>query len=65
MLIKEKQKYGLTWLRAAGDMELFFDYAKTKELLRYDKDLGKKPPRNMCGLCINSENRLNQKLMTS
>jgi DNA-binding transcriptional ArsR family regulator len=63
-LIKEKQKSGFTGLRAAGDMDPFFNYAKTEELLRYEKTLEKNLPENICGLCIYNENRLNEKLMT-
>ena len=57
-LLKEKQKAGFTGIRAAGEMEVFFNYAKTKELLRYEKSLGKQLTLNICALCLYDTNRL-------
>jgi hypothetical protein len=51
-LLKAKQKAGFTGLRVAGETEVFFDYAKVKELLRYEMTLGRQLAFDMCGLCI-------------
>lgn len=59
-LIKEKQKAGFTGTRVAGEMEVFFNYTKTEELLRYEKSLGRKLTVNMCALCLYNINRLGE-----
>jgi len=59
-LLKEKQKAGFTGLRAAGEMEVFLDNAKTKELLRYEAALGRQLDTNLCGLCLYDTNRLDE-----
>lgn len=63
-LAKEKQKAEFTGLRAAGEMEVFFDYVKTKELLRYEVALGRKLAPNLCGLCLYDMHRLDGKQFT-
>jgi len=60
-LLKEKQKAGFTGLRAAGEMEVFFDNAKIKELLRYEAALGRQLALDLCALCIYDANRLKEK----
>lgn len=62
-LVREKQKAthtraAFTGLRAASETEVFFDNAKTKELLRYEAALGRQLPHNLCGLCLYDANRL-------
>lgn len=59
-LCKEKLKAGFTGLRAASEMEVFFNYAKTKELLRYETSLGRQLAPNLCGLCLYDINRLDE-----
>jgi len=59
-LLKEKQKAGFTGLRAAGEMEIFFNYAKIKEALTYEEALGKQLPPNLCALCLYNTNRLDE-----
>lgn len=51
-VLKAKQKAGFTGLRVAGETEVFFDYAKVKELLRYEAALGRQFAFDICGLCI-------------
>jgi hypothetical protein len=51
-LLKEKQKMGFTKLRAAGETEVFFNYAKNKELLAYETVLGKQLASALCVLCL-------------
>ena len=51
-LLKDKQKAGFTGLRVAGEAEVFFDYAKVKELLKYEMALGRQLAFDICGLCI-------------
>jgi len=60
-LLKEKQKAGFTGLRGAGEMAAFFDYAKIKELLRYEAALGKQLALNLCALCLYDTQRLDEK----
>jgi len=60
-LLKEKQKAGFTGLRGAGEMEVFFDNAKIKELLKYEATLGRQLALDLCALCIYDANRLKEK----
>jgi len=62
-LVKEKQKAGFTELRAATEMEVFFDYAKSKELLRYEATLGRQfaPNVPVCALCLYNMHSLDEK----
>lgn len=60
-LLKAKQKAKFLGLRAAGEMEVFFERAKTKELLTYEKMLGRNFTFNLCGLCIYDANRLDER----
>ena len=34
------------------EMDVFFENAKSREALRYEKALGKQLPPNLCGLCL-------------
>ncbi len=61
MLLKEKQKAGFTGIRAAGEMAIFFDSAKTNGLLRYEAALGRQLTTNICTLCLYDTNRLDEK----
>jgi DNA-binding transcriptional ArsR family regulator len=61
-LLKTKQKAGFLGLRAAAEADVFFDYAKTRELLKYEKMLGRKFTLNVCGLCIYDDDRLDERL---
>jgi len=60
-LLREKQEAGFTGLRGVGEMEVFFDNAKTKELLRYEATLGRQLLPNLCALCLYNTNRLEEK----
>lgn len=59
--VEEKQKAGFKRVRAAAEMEVFLNYAKTKELFRYEQSLGRELPLNSCGLCLYNTNRLDEK----
>ena len=59
-LLKEKEKAGFTGLRAAGETEAFFDYAKSQELLRYEELLGRHFTVNLCALCLYNVDRLEE-----
>jgi len=59
-LLKEKQKAGFKGLRGAGEMEVFFNYAKIKELLRYEAALGIQFPTNLCVLCLYDTHRVDE-----
>lgn len=60
-LVKEKQKVGFTGLRAATEMEVFFNSAKVKELLEYEAALGRQLRLNACALCLYDTHRLDEK----
>jgi hypothetical protein len=60
-LLEEKQKAGFAGLRAAGEMDVFFDNAKIKELLRYEAALGRQLASNVCALCLYDTQRLDEK----
>lgn len=59
-LNKQKKKAGFTGLRVAGETAVFFDYAKSNELLRYEELLGRQLETKMCGLCLYDGDRLNE-----
>jgi DNA-binding transcriptional ArsR family regulator len=59
-LLKEKQKMGFTKLRAAGETEVFFNYAKNKELLAYEAALGKQLAPAVCALCLCNTHKLDE-----
>lgn len=61
MLLKEKQKAGFTGLRVASEMEVFFDNAKTKELLEYEAALGRQFTYDVCALCLYNTNKVDEK----
>jgi len=57
-LLKEKKKAGFTGLHVVGEMGVFFDYAKSKEALRYEGELGRQLTHDLCGLCLYDMNKL-------
>jgi len=59
-LLKERQKAGFKGLRAAAEMEVFFDYGKSKEVLRYEAMLGRYFASSICGLCLYDARRLDE-----
>jgi len=59
----ERQNAGFTGLRVAGEMDVFLDNAKSKELLRYETSLGKQLPFNVCGLCIYDTKKIDETLV--
>jgi hypothetical protein len=42
-------------------MDVFFDCAKTRELLAYERMLGREFTLKWCGLCIYDDNRLDER----
>lgn len=48
--LKSKQKAGFTGIYGTGEMNVFFNHSK-RELLEYEKLLGRKIDNNTCGLC--------------
>jgi len=63
-LHKENQKRGFTGTRIAGDIEVFFNHAKTAELLRYEKLLGRQFATKICALCLYDIRRLDENQLT-
>jgi DNA-binding transcriptional ArsR family regulator len=61
-LLKTKQEAGFLGLRAAAEVDVFFDYAKTRELLKYERMLGRNFTLNLCGLCVYDDDRLDERL---
>jgi hypothetical protein len=60
-LARQWQKVGFKGVRTAGDMEVFFDSAKIKELFRYEVMVGRQLPPYLCGLCIYDQKLLDDK----
>jgi DNA-binding transcriptional ArsR family regulator len=60
-LLKAKQEEGYKGLRVAGEMAVFFECGKGKELLKYEAMLGKQLVNNLCGLCVYNANMLDEK----
>lgn len=65
-LLKEKRRAGLAGIRVAGETEVFFNYAKGKELLRYEELLGRQLAVNICAMCLYYDrmHRLNEEQFT-
>ena len=59
-LLKEKQKAGYTGLRGATEMEVFLNYAKAKELLKYEAALGTHLRYALCGMCLYNTQKLDE-----
>jgi len=59
--LKEKEKAGFTGLRMAGEMNVFLDNAKIKELLKYEAMLGRQIAYNVCALCLYDTNKIDEK----
>jgi len=59
-LAKQKQKAGFKGVRSAGEMGVFLDNTKGKELLRYEVALGRKLPFNICALCLYHTEKLEE-----
>ena len=59
-LVIEKQKAGFAGMYVAGETEVFFDNAKSEELLRYEALLGRQFLFNLCGLCLYNTNKLEE-----
>lgn len=60
-LINAKQKVGFKGLRAAGEMEVFFNHGKNEQLLKYEETLGRQFTQHWCALCIYDVNRLDKR----
>ena len=56
-LLHEKMKAGFKGLCVAGETEVFVDYAKTTELLRYEALLDRQPTMNTVVLCLYKRDR--------
>ncbi len=59
-LLENKQKAGFTGLRAATEMDVFFNYAKRKELLRYETALGRQLAPTLCALCLYNTSKIDE-----
>ena len=64
-LTEAKLKKGFRGLQVAGEMNAFFDNAKTRELLLYERKLGQKVPHMVCALCMYEASRLQPEEYTS
>lgn len=60
-LFKEKQTAGFEGLYIAAELNSFFENAKSKELLTYERVLAQQFPSNVCGICLYSSHILDQK----
>lgn len=57
-LFQEKMREGYKGIRAAAEMDVFFENSKTSELLIYEKKLGRKFPQDLCGMCMYDARKL-------
>ena len=48
-------------MRAVAEVEVFVDYAKTAELLRYEELVGRQINVDLCALCLYARYRLDEK----
>lgn len=61
ILSNEKKRAGFMKLRVAAEIEAFFDYAKSVELLRYEVALGRQLNQDLYGLCLYKIHRPDEK----
>jgi DNA-binding transcriptional ArsR family regulator len=59
-LLKEKQTAGFEGLWIAGEGDVFFQNAKSKELLRYERILAQQFPPTVCAICLYSTHVLEE-----
>jgi hypothetical protein len=64
MLIQQKKKAGFVGVHAAGEMSVFINNAKSKELLRYEESLGRQLVFDLCVLCLYDNNILEEEHVT-
>lgn len=60
-LANEKQRAGFKGTRFVGEMSVFFDNARSEELLEYEAKLGRQLPANICGLCLYDTDQVSEK----
>ena len=60
-LLKEKQTAGFEGLYVAAELNSFFENAKSKELLKYERVLAQQFPPNVCAICLYSTHTLDEK----
>jgi len=60
-LAKEKQTAGFEGLCVAAELDSFFENAKSKELLTYERVLAQKYPSTVCAICLYSAHTLDEK----
>jgi DNA-binding transcriptional ArsR family regulator len=60
-LLKEKQTAGFEGLYVAAELNSFFENAKSKELLKYERVLAQQFPPDVCAICLYSTHTLDEK----
>jgi len=60
-LLKEKQTAGFEGLYVASELNSFFENAKSKELLTYERVLAQQFPPNVCAICLYGIHTLDEK----
>ena len=60
MLLEKKKKSGFKGLQVAAQMGAFIDAGKEKELLQYEKSLGRQLGLDVCALCLFDEKRFKE-----
>ena len=60
-LLKEKQTAGFEGLYVASELNSFFENAKSKELLTYERVLAQQFPPNVCAICLYRTHTLDEK----
>jgi len=58
--LKEKQTAGFEGLCVAAEVDVFFENAKSKELLRYERILDQQFPPTICAICLYSTHVLEE-----
>lgn len=59
-LAKEKQTAGFEGLCVAAELDSFFENAKSKELLTYERVLAQKYPPTVCAICLYNAHTLDE-----
>lgn len=57
-MLRKRQKVGFAKLRGAGEVDVFFENAKARELMRYEEASGRQSGPNACALCLYDSSRL-------
>jgi hypothetical protein len=57
-LAREKMRRGYNGIQVAGEMDVFFENGKTRQLLNYERKLGRRLSLRTCAICMYDTHRV-------